>query len=190
MANKIILASASPRRKELLAMAGYEFDIECAVGEEDATEDTPEQLVETLSYNKAMEVAAKHNNGIIIGADTVVAIGDRVLGKPRDKEEAYGMIASLSDTHHSVYTGVTVVEVTDGEITGIDVFSKETKVYVRALTPEQIEEYVSTSEPYDKAGSYAIQGIFSKYIEKIEGDYANVVGLPICALCEVLERML
>ena len=190
MANKIILASASPRRKELLAMAGYEFDVECAVGEENAVEDTPDQLVETLSYNKAMEVAANHNNGIIIGADTVVAIGDEVLGKPSDKEDAYRMIASLSGTHHSVFTGVTVVEVTDGEITGIDVFSKETKVFVRALTHEQIEEYVSTNEPYDKAGSYAIQGIFSKYIEKIEGDYANVVGLPVCALCEVLERMI
>lgn len=190
MHKKIILASASPRRKELLAMAGYEFDVECAVGEEDAIEDTPDQLVETLSYNKAMEVAAHHDNGIIIGADTVVAIGDMVLGKPKDKEEAYGMIASLSDTHHSVFTGVTVIEVTDGEITGMSTFSKETKVYVRKLTPQQIEEYVSTSEPYDKAGSYAIQGIFSKYIEKIEGDYANVVGLPVCALCEVLEQLI
>lgn len=190
MHKKIILASASPRRKELLAMAGYEFDVECAVGEEDAIEDTPDQLVETLSYNKAMEVAAHHDNGIIIGADTVVAIGDMVLGKPEDKEEAYGMIASLSDTHHSVFTGVTVIEVTDGEITGMSTFSKETKVYVRKLTPQQIEEYVSTSEPYDKAGSYAIQGIFSKYIEKIEGDYANVVGLPVCALCEVLEQLI
>ena len=181
---KIILASQSPRRRELLERMGVvDFEVRPAQGEERADPGlTPAQLVEQLSVQKAREIAAQEPEGLIIAADTVVAVDGAVLGKPRSRQEAVEMLALLSGRSHTVYTGLTVCrggrELTCHEATQV-VFCK--------LTPEQIEAYVDTLEPMDKAGGYGIQGRGCVLVEGIQGDYYNVVGLPVCRLAGMLR---
>ena len=186
---KVILASKSPRRSELLKQVGVEFEVIPAVGEEIITESDPRKVVAGLSHDKAMEISAKCQEGcLIIGADTVVAIGDTILGKPTDKEDAFSMIKRIRNGCHSVYTGVTIVcKENKGDV--IRTFVCETKVYVYDMTDEEILAYIATEEPMDKAGAYGIQGAFAEYVERIEGDYNNVVGLPVSALLHEIKQM-
>ena len=182
----VILASQSPRRRELLERMGIsDFLIRPAQGEERFDPSlTPAQLVESLSRQKAEEISAGAGpEDIVIAADTVVSVDGRVLGKPRDRRDAAEMLAALSGREHTVYTGVTVRRggetVTEHEATA---------VRFRSLTRGEIEDYVSTGEPMDKAGAYGIQGYGCLLVEGISGDYFNVVGLPVCRLGRILAR--
>lgn len=254
---EIILASASPRRRELMTRAGYQFSVIPARGEEIITGTHPADVVEELSLQKASEVAdrilseregsnllnkspascnvlnrnaagasgeASASDGpdmFVIGADTVVAIDHRILGKPRDQEEARRMITELQGNVHQVYTGVTVIRLGRNDPNpesmhmskvgveperdfknfksesysclyrkDIHTFHECTDVHVFPMTVDEIEKYICTREPYDKAGAYGIQGSFAIYIEGIRGDYNNVVGLPIARLYHVLREMI
>ena len=180
---KLILASASPRRKELLAKTGLAFDIIPAKGEETLTKTIPAEVVMELSLQKAKEIAEQQTEGcIIIGADTIVAKGDEIMGKPKDAQDAFRMLDMIADDFHQVYTGVTLIEVcTDGSLREKS-FYEETNVHVFQMTKDEIASYVATGEPLDKAGAYGIQGTFSIYVSGIEGDYFNIVGLPISRL--------
>lgn len=183
---KIILASQSPRRRELLERMGLtEFEIRPAQGEEQANPGlTPAQLVEELSRQKADETALTAGaDNIIIAADTVVAADSRVLGKPRSRDEAVEMLRLLSGRIHTVYTGVTVRQ---GE--RILTQHEATDVYFRPLTEGEIAAYVATGEPMDKAGAYGIQGRGCVLVEGIRGDYYNVMGLPVCRLALMLRE--
>lgn len=179
---RIILASGSPRRKELLGMLCDKFEVIVADCEELISSQVPEETVKELSRQKAIAVAAKNQikEAVVIGADTVVSVGGEILGKPKDKEEAYRMISLLSGKKHKVCTGVTLIW-TDGggRICKEKNFAETTLVKVAELSMEEIEAYIRTEEPYDKAGGYGIQGLFAKHVEGIEGDYNNVVGLPV-----------
>ena len=182
----VILASQSPRRRELLGQMGFtDFIIRPAQGEEVIDPNlSPDRLVEELSRQKCAEVAANAApDDLVIAADTVVAIDGTVLGKPRSQQEAYAMLSRLSGRHHTVYTGVTLSR--GGESLTAH---EATRVHFRPLTPAEIEAYVSTGEPMDKAGSYGIQGYGSMLVEGISGDYFNVVGLPVCLLGRMLAR--
>ncbi len=184
----IILASASPRRRELMATAG----IPCTVMSTDADESLPEGIapqraVEILSRRKAEAAIAAvpaDPDNIIIAADTVVYAGGRILGKPKDKDEARAMLRLYSGTAHSVFTGVTVAR--GGRMITDHV---ETLVCFRPLTEGEIEGYISSIHPYDKAGGYGIQGPAAMFVSRIEGDYFNVVGLPLCRLGEMLGEI-
>ena len=183
---KIILASQSPRRKQLLEQIGLKFEIEPSNYEEDMTlEMTPEKLVEHLSLGKAKDVAGRHKDAIIISADTIVAMDGEVFGKPKTAERAKEMLEKFSGKAHTVLTGFTVI---DGE-TGKQI-SKcvATKVYFKNLSEKEIDAYIATGEPLDKGGGYAIQGLAALFVEKIEGDYFNIVGLPILPLTEELKN--
>ena len=183
--SKIILASASPRRKELLAQVGFEFDIIAAKGEEVVTSDIPNQVVMELSSQKAKEVAANQPaNTLVIGADTVVALGNKILGKPKNYDEAFDMIFSFKNGTHSVFTGVTLV---CNDV--VKSFYVETIVHVYDMSKEEIDEYIASGDCYDKAGGYGIQGYFSRYVKGIEGDYFNVVGLPVSRLVQEIKKM-
>jgi len=181
----LILASQSPRRRALLEQIGLrDFLIHPAKGEERAPDGlSPAELVEFLSRQKAAEAAAVCPGDIIIAADTVVALGGRILGKPRSRAEAVEMLASLSGREHTVYTGVTVRR--DGEAV---TEHEATAVRFRALSPEEIAAYAGSGEPMDKAGAYGIQGLGALLVEGISGDYYNVVGLPVCRLAKLLAR--
>ena len=204
---KYVLASGSPRRKELLTQVGLEFEIQAAQGEEFTTKKLPWEIVEELSAQKASEVASKYNvnldeKAVIIGADTIVAYGDEIMGKPKDKEDAVRMLTTLQNNVHQVYTGVTLIIANTGEkIT----FHEKTDVYMYPMSLSQIEAYVDTGEPMDKAGDticntqypwegkaggYGIQDAFGKkYIKGISGDYYNVVGLPVSRLYQELVKL-
>ena len=189
MAYRIILASASPRRKELLEQVGAEFEIIPAVGEEIITDSSPQQAVLDLAAQKAAEVAAKvREDAIILGADTVVAFGDKILGKPKNEADAKQMLSLLSGKTHSVYTGVSIVVRQSGESQSYS-FYEETEVTMYPLSEQQILSYIRTKEPMDKAGSYGIQGKGAVFIEKIQGDYNNGVGLPIARVFRTLEEV-
>ena len=182
----LILASQSPRRRELLGQMGLTgFIIRPAVGEEKADPNlSPDRLVEALSAQKGLEVAAVSDPGdLVIAADTVVAVDGQVLGKPRDRGDALRMLAALSGRAHTVYTGVTLCR--DGAVL---TQHEATQVRFRTLTPAEMEAYVDTGEPMDKAGAYGIQGYGALLVEGIEGDYSNVVGLPVCRLGRMLAR--
>ena len=182
---KIILASQSPRRRELLERMGIsEFEIIPARGEENIVPGlTPEALVEALSRQKCLEVAAVHREALVIAADTVVAVEGRVLGKPRSKAEAEEMLSLLSGREHRVCTGLSLSQ--GGRLrTG----HETTAVRFRPLTREEIRRYVSTGEPMDKAGAYGIQGYGCLLVEGIVGDYYNVMGLPVCRLGRMLAE--
>lgn len=179
----ILLASASPRRKELLELMGLDFIVKTAgVDETLPSGITPAEAVAHLSRLKAEPMAGEAD--CVIGADTVVAIGDQILGKPRDPREAEGMLRMLSGKKHSVFTGVTVLT-SDRVYT----FTTETKVVFYPLTQEEIAAYIATGEPMDKAGAYGIQGQGSLLVKGIEGDYFNVVGLPVSRLWRVLKEL-
>lgn len=188
---RIILASASPRRKELLSQVGFEFDIITSDCEEITTKTKPSEVVEELSYLKAVDVADKLDKKeklLIIGSDTVVALDDRIMGKPKDEEDAFMMLKALQGREHSVITGVTMIFTAPGKADKKIVFSKETKVWFYSMNDDEIRAYIDTKEPMDKAGSYAIQGLCAAYIERIEGDYNTVVGLPVAEICKVLRE--
>ena len=174
----IILASGSPRRKELLAQVGIPFEIVKAEGEEIINTTVPEEAVKELSRQKAREVAARTDGDVVIGADTVVAADHEILGKPKDQEDAVRMIRMLQGRTHQVLTGVTVI-LRDGVRKNEICFAETTHVHVYPMTEEQIRDYVASGEPMDKAGAYGIQGLFAAYVSGIEGDYNNVVGLPV-----------
>lgn len=178
---RIVLASNSPRRREILEQAGINFQIVPSNCEEIISSTNPENVVKELALLKAADVAGRcQDNTIVIGADTVVANMGKILGKPSDELEAVNMLMNLQGHSHDVYTGVAIVmREENGNIQTL-CFSENTKVRIADMTKEQIMNYVLTGEPMDKAGAYAIQGKFAKYIYGIEGDYYNVVGFPIC----------
>ena len=182
----MILASQSPRRRELLGQMGFSFTVRPAKGEELAhPELTPAQLVEELARQKALEVSAEAEaDDVVVAADTVVAIDGVVLGKPRDKAHAAEMLSALSGREHTVYTGVAVKR---GETLLVE--HEATQVRFRPLTEREIDLYIQTGEPMDKAGSYGIQGYGALLVEGIRGDYFNVVGLPICRLGRMLAQV-
>ena len=178
---KIILGSASPRRKELLSQIGVPFEVRVSNKEEVYTNTVPKEIVKELALMKVENVASEiqARNVIVIGADTIVVHEEQILGKPKDEQEAFEMIRSLQGDTHQVYTGVAVLDFDkNGEKTVIN-HAVETKVSVNPMSTEEIQKYVESKEPMDKAGAYGIQGRFSAFIEKIEGDYFNVVGLPV-----------
>ena len=220
---KIILASGSPRRKELLEQAGYRFIIEVSDADENIQAEFPGTLVEELSHRKAGAVAAHYlrpaqncqpagvpsadgeaaienvslavggmaSNDVVtlIGADTVVVLDGKVLGKPDGEEGAVRMLRALSGRSHQVYTGVSLLLIRDGALTAEEKFHVCTDVTMREMTEEEIRRYVATGEPMDKAGAYGIQGKAAVFISGIRGDYYNVVGLPICELTTRLRRL-
>lgn len=188
---KIILASASPRRRELMQHAGYEFEIQVSHKEETYTSKTPDEIVKELALLKAKDIACQNEakNLVVIGADTVVAYKGAILGKPRSKEDAFAMIQSFQGDKHQVYTGVAVLSY-DGEGNEMLVnHAVKTDVYVNAMTDEEIWSYIESDNVMDKAGSYGIQSGFAIHIEKIEGDYFNVVGLPISYIYNILKEI-
>lgn len=177
----IILASQSPRRRELLKYITNDFEVKTANVDETLEEGiSPDKAVEYLSKIKAKPF--KNGVDTIIGADTVVSIDGKILGKPRDKADAFDMIKELSGREHSVFTGVTVICKNEEKT-----FSVETKVKFFDLSDDEINAYIATGEPFDKAGAYGIQGFGSLLVEKIDGDYFNVVGLPVSRLNRVLR---
>ena len=235
---KIILASGSPRRKELLEQAGYTFTVEVSDADENVEGLAPAAMVEELSLRKAMAVAQLHMNTEkmesicsdqekmhseinqekkspeinqekkgpeinqekkiseidqeetmkIIGSDTIVVLDEVKLGKPSNEEDAMHMLLALSGRNHEVYTGVTVLTLEEGKLTKKEQFYECTKVKMRKMTVEEIGTYIATGEPMDKAGAYGIQGRAAVFISGIEGDYYNVVGLPICHLSMILDQ--
>lgn len=200
--SQIVLASGSPRRKELLEQIGVEFEICPARGEEIIATVIPEQVVQELSRQKAEEVASgllgyKESHSeiltpqdlLVIGADTIVAYNGRILGKPKDEADAREMLISLSGSVHSVYTGVTLVLADDSGRMGEHTFYEKTDVVMHKLSEEEIDRYIATGEPMDKAGAYGIQGKCAIYIREIRGDYNNVVGLPIARLYQELKKI-
>ena len=179
---KIILASASPRRRELLAQIGIPFEILTSDADESIGAMAPDEACRELAKRKAKAVLEHlkacgrgDEDLLIIGADTIVVQDKEILGKPADPADAARMLRLLSGREHEVLTGVYVIDTAGGSFA----FSEKTDVYVADLTEADIAFYLSTGEPFDKAGSYGIQGMFARYIEKIDGDYNNVVGLPV-----------
>lgn len=183
---KITLASASPRRRELLGRLLSEFSVLADDTPEIKIEgEDPKATVQRLAMEKAVHVAKKVTDGLVIGADTVVVSDHRVLGKPKDREEAGRMLAALSGRAHSVLTGIAVVDAKSGVAHG-DV--EETAVQFRCLCAEEIAAYIASGEPMDKAGAYGIQELGALFVEGIRGDYFNVVGLPLCRLGKLLKE--
>ena len=205
---RIILASGSPRRRELLDQIGTEYEVRPSEADESITSTIPSEVVKELALRKGREVAAHYEEDVVIlSADTVVANEGKILGKPKDDVEAAEMINSIQGKSHEVYTGVAII-IKRGKVSGsikgdveknksdmeepgkekIINFAVETKVKVVPMTEEEIKGYLRTGEHRDKAGAYAIQGKFAPYIEGIEGDYYNVVGFPISRICKELSK--
>ena len=187
---KFILASGSPRRKELLGEIIPGFDIVVSEADEESVPKTlpPELYVEELALLKAAASAKsldKKRSAIVIGADTVVTLDGEILGKPSDEADAFKMLKRLSGRKHEVYTGYCVMRLEDGFTLSK---AEKTEVFFKELDDERIRAYVETGEPMDKAGAYGIQGLGKVLINKINGDYNNVVGLPVSALFDVLEK--
>lgn len=184
---EIILASSSPRRKELMALINVPFIIISKdIDETLNSAMLPCENVEQLALKKAEAVAEDYQNGFVIGCDTVVAMNDRILGKPKNEEDAKQTLSFLSGKEHTVHTGVAILCKQHHQRI---CFSETTKVKMKELTKKEIDDYVASKEPMDKAGSYAIQGQGAIFIEKIEGDYYNVVGLPVCRLYQELKKL-
>lgn len=190
----VVLASQSPRRRELLGRLGLTFDILPAQGEEQMIGETPDEIVEELSRQKAEEVLGRVEAAaeeiLVIGADTVVAVDGEILGKPHDREDARRMIRELQDRVHQVYTGVTLLRRRPDGTLQRRTFHEETHVDVYAMSDEEIEAYIDTPEPYDKAGAYGIQGGFGLYIRRIDGDFNNVVGLPAARVYHEIRKLM
>jgi len=185
---KLILASSSPRRAEILANAGLPFSVlSSAVDESPYPGETPAALVQRLANAKADLVTARAvGPAIVLAADTVVVLDDKILGKPSSVEDARHMLQQLSGRTHSVLTGVALVRLPDGERRQ---FIESTLVHFRPITDEELSSYLATEEPYDKAGAYAIQGQAGRYIPRIEGCYFNVVGLPLSRVLTELKGL-
>ena len=189
LTSPLILASGSPRRKELLSLLGIPFTILCTNTPEKVTKTDPAGIVEELSLQKACAAAEQISEGCVLGADTVVAADQEVLGKPADPEDARRMLRKLSGRGHEVYTGVTLLK-KEGEKQTVRTFHCRTVVHVHAMSEEEIEDYIRTGDPFDKAGSYGIQGPFAAFVDGIEGDYQNVVGLPVSLVYRELKKIL
>lgn len=190
----IILASASPRRKELMEQAGFSFTVHTSNADEITEETSPGELAESLALLKANDVYQSIKNEykdtefVVIGADTIVYYDGEVLGKPVDEQEAFDMLTMLSDRTHQVYTGVCIIYRGDlGK--QVELFHEKTDVTFYPTTSFEIKEYIKTGDPLDKAGAYGIQGPFAIHVREINGDYNNVVGLPIAKLYQTLKGM-
>lgn len=181
---RLILASASPRRKALLSQTGLPFDI-CASDADESASGKPEEMVKTLALRKARSVAASFENEWIIGADTLVSVDDKALGKPSSEQEAFEMLSSLSGRSHEVYTGVCLL---DSSSKKYDLHVFVSHVFFRSLTPGEIARYIATGEPMDKAGAYAIQGGAGAFVERFEGSYNNIVGFPTDEFLEMYRH--
>jgi septum formation protein len=187
MGNRLVLASGSPRRSELLKKLGLEFDVIPSRIEEDFIEgEPPDKHVLRLAEAKALNIGNQHPDRWIIAADTIVYIDHTILGKPKDRGEAMEMLRRLNGREHQVLTGFSVCNLKKG---ARDQEAVQTVVKVKTLTPLEMEWYTNTGEPFDKAGGYAVQGIGSFMIEWIRGSYTNVVGLPLYELVEMLKRL-
>jgi septum formation protein len=210
---RIILASGSPRRREILDLVGIEYEVIPSNKEEVTKSLLPSEVVKELAYMKAYDVAenqifqdekfgysenfALKNSlreqeqgvlSLVLGADTMVACDDEILGKPKDEAQAKEMLRKLSGRGHSVFTGIALLWIKEGRLIKTVNQAVETKVMVEPMTETEIEAYVATGEPMDKAGAYAIQGKFAPYITGIEGDYYNVVGFPICTILKEIKK--
>jgi septum formation protein len=183
---KIILASSSPRRKQILKQIGLDFEIVVSRVEEKLNPRLkPENQPSYLSRLKAEEIASRVNDAIVIGADSMVLLGNRVIGKPKNKNDAKRMLKDFSGTKHSIITGFTIIDSsTDKSVTK----SVETKVWFKKLSIAEIESYLAKEKFIDKAGAYAIQGIASTFVKKIDGDYFGAVGLPVYELSKELKK--
>lgn len=217
MKKHVILGSASPRRRELLEQIGIEFEIAISDAEEYYKSTVPEEIVKELALMKAENVAGelrrkenasknesvKHTyesdegvhevqlcNKVILGADTIVVCDGEILGKPSDEEAAFSMLKRLQGRMHQVYTGVAVLDFDENGKHHLIDHTEETKVYVHEMTDEEIRCYIASGDPLDKAGAYGIQGRFAAFIDRIEGDYYNVVGLPVAYLYQQLKGLL
>lgn len=181
----LILASQSPRRKELLEQAGLSFTVvPSEINEDDMTLTEPEHYVRRLAEAKALDISTRFPDNWILGADTIVLSGQRILGKPASVDDARSMLKLLSGCTHDVLTGYCLALKNKGRIISETV---RTRVLFKPLTDEEITWYVNTPEPYDKAGAYAIQGLGTFLVKRIEGSYTNVVGLPVCEVIETLS---
>ena len=190
---KIILASASPRRKELLKQVGLSFKTMSSGKEEKITKTAPEEIVEELSYQKAVDICGQlsetmKEDFVVIGADTVVSCWGKIMGKPKDKEDACRMLRDIQGKSHQVYTGITLAWKYKDTPAMFHTFHECTDVTVYSMTEEEINSYVNSGEPMDKAGAYAIQGRFAAFIQGICGDYTNVVGLPVGRVYQEMKR--
>ena len=194
----IILGSASPRRRELLAQIGAEFEVRVSNKEEVYHSNVPEEIVKELALMKAENVAeelAEENpagavkSTVVIGADTIVVLDGKILGKPADEADAVRMLSSLQGRRHDVYTGVAVLDYDENGEKRVYNYPVGTAVYVNEMTDEEIRAYVETKDPLDKAGAYGIQGRFAAHIDRIEGDYYNVVGLPVSRVYRTLRKL-
>lgn len=191
----IVLASQSPRRRELFGRLHIPFEVLPATGEEEMHGDLPEEIVMHLARQKAEEVYALKQDDreraeqplLLIGADTIVVFGDQILGKPQDRQHAYEMLSMLSGQTHQVYTGICIVTGMPGAEPRKHCFYEQTDVTFVRLTEEEIWAYIDSGDPFDKAGGYGIQGDFSLYVEAIRGSYNNVVGLPVARLYQELK---
>lgn len=184
---KYILASASPRRKELLEQAGFEFEVIPSTIQETITKTDPSEIVMELAARKAKDVSGNYGQKdcVVIGADTIVVYRGEILGKPADKAEAYDMLSMLADRTHQVYTGVSLVISREGKV-HTRTFYESTDVTFCPISPKDLRAYIETGDPLDKAGAYGIQGAFAIHVKCICGDYNNVVGLPVCRLYQEL----
>ena len=186
---KYILASASPRRKELLTQAGFQFQVIPSSVKETITKTVPSEIVMELAFQKAEDVFRRYGqkNCVIIGADTIVVYRDEILGKPADQAEAYDMLSMLADRTHQVYTGVSLVISRKGQV-HTRTFYESTDVTFCPICKEDLHAYVDSGDPLDKAGAYGIQGAFAIHVKRISGDFNNVIGLPICRLYQELMK--
>lgn len=183
---KLILASSSPRRADLLRQIGLNFEIKiCSVDETLLPGLSPPEQVEFLAERKAAAVARKLKDGIVIGADTVVVWQEQVLGKPLNGEEAFDMLMKLQGRAHEVYTGVALIDASSGKVL---VGHERTRVLFRTMEMEETRRYVASGEPVDKAGAYGVQGLAAIFIKRLEGCYTNVVGLPLARLAVMLKE--
>lgn len=183
---KIILASTSPRRKEIFEKAGIPFSIEDSGYEEDLSLPLePRELAKQLALQKVRMAAGRHKDAVVIGADTIVVVHDRILGKPKDLDEAADMLKLLRGSTNTVITGIAIVDTKSGKNIAR---TEETKVHFKKLADKEIAEYVATGEPMGKAGAYAVQGLGASLIDKIDGDFHNAMGLPLAVLLEELEK--
>lgn len=182
---KLILASSSPRRAELMKQIGLNFEIKVSSVDEALLPGlSPPELVERLAESKAAAVARELNDGIVIGADTVVVWREQVMGKPLSEAEAFDMLSKLQGGVHEVFTGVALIDVRSGKVL---VSHEKTRVFFRAVEEEEISRYVASREPFDKAGAYGVQGLAAIFIRRLEGCYTNVVGLPLARLSVMLK---
>lgn len=186
--NKLILASRSPRRAEILRAVGWPFEaVASNIDETRGPHEDAVSYVKRLAQTKAETVAKQFPEALVVGADTVVLVDDEILGQPRDENDARRMLNLLSGKWHEVLTGVALVNKSSGN--GVLVKHELTRVLFAGLSEEEIDEYISTREPMDKAGAYAIQGRAALFIEKIKGDYFNIVGLPIRLVYELIRTL-